>query len=159
MSPANLSLAGSRYVLICKITLPTGVTVSGIPRVQWRRPSGGSATGNTFLAGDSFYISQLIFDPLTLSDEGDYTCTATYSLGGDTSPSGMDTFSLSVMSKYLNSIIYMYIHDYNFLFMIIMIVIIICKIMFYSTRAISDFAIERYNRCRNLSWRRCNSYM
>ena len=97
------NVAGSRYVLNCKVTLPTGVTVSDVPSVQWRRPSGGSATGNTLLAGvsggSSFYLYHLIFDPLTLSEGGDYTCTATYSLGGQTSPIGTDTYSISVMSK------------------------------------------------------------
>ena len=63
---------GSRYVLICTIILPTGVTVSDVPSVEWRRPSGGSTTGNVFSGGvsgsGSVYISQLILDPLTLSD-------------------------------------------------------------------------------------------
>ena len=80
------------------------MTVSGVPSVQWRRPNGGSATGNVFSGGRSLYISQLILDPLTLSDGGDYTCTATYSLGGQTSPSGMGSNSISVISKYINSI-------------------------------------------------------
>ena len=106
VSSANSSVAGSRYVLICNISLPTGVTVSGVPSVQWRRPSGGSTTGNVFSGGvsggRSLYISQLIFDPLTLFDGGDYTCTATYSLGGHTSPSGTGTYSLSVISKLVN---------------------------------------------------------
>ena len=101
VSSAESGQAGSRYVLQCAITLPTGVTVSGVPSVQWRRPSGGSTTGNVVSGGGSVYLSQLILDPLTLSDGGDYSCTATYSLGGHTSPSGMDTFSLSVMSKCL----------------------------------------------------------
>ena len=149
--------ARSRYVLQCTITLPTGVTVSDVPSVEWIRPSGGSATGNVSSGGVSGgYISHLIVDPLTLSDGGDYTCTATYSLGGQTSPSGMGTRRISVMSK---CIIYMYIHDYNFIFLIIMIIIIIYKILFFSTKAISNFASERYNRCRNLGWRRYNSYL
>ena len=87
VSRAHSDLAGSGFVLICNIALPTGVTVSGVPSVQWRRPSGGSATGTVFPVGESLYNSQLIFNPLTLSDGGDYTCTATYSLGGHTSPS------------------------------------------------------------------------
>ena len=93
---------GSRFVLVCTIYLPTGVTVSGVPSVQWRRPIGRSATGNVVSGGSSLYTSQLILDPLTLSDEGDYTCTATYSLGGQTSPSGMGTYRISVMSKLEN---------------------------------------------------------
>ena len=145
--------AGSTFHLQCAIFLPTGVTVSELPIVQWIRPSGGSATGNVVsagvLGGSSFYISQLIFDPLTLSDGGGYTCTATYSLGRQTSPSVMDTSSISVVSKGTKRII----------LTIIMIIIIIYKFLFYSTRAISDFASERYNRCRYLSWRRHNSYM
>ena len=100
---AGSDLIGSRYVLICTITLATGVTGSGVPSVEWRRPSGGSTTGNVFSGGvsggSSLYISQLILDPLTLSDGGDYTCTATYSLGGQTSPSGMVTHRISVKSK------------------------------------------------------------
>ena len=100
------NVAGSRYVLQCAIALPIGVTVSDVPSIQWRRPSGGSATGNVVSGGvsggNSLYMSQLILDPLTLSDEGDYTCTVTYSLGGHTSPSLMDTFRLSIISKLLN---------------------------------------------------------
>ena len=99
VSNTGQNQAGSRYVLICNIAHPTGVTVSGVPSVQWRRPSGGSTTGNLVSGSVSLYVSQLIFDPLTLSDGGDYTCTATYSLGGQTSPSGMDTHRISVMSK------------------------------------------------------------
>ena len=132
------------------------MTVSGVPSVQWRRPSGGSATGNVVSGGvsggRSLYISQLILNPLTLFDGGDYTCTATYSLGGHTSPSGMDTHTISIMSKC--AIIDKSNNDFIQSLYLLMYII-----MFYSTRAISDFASERYNRCRNLSWKRHNSYM
>ena len=112
VSSAESNMAGSRRVLICNIVLPTGVTISDLPSLQWRRPSGGSATGK-FVSGDgSVYINQLILNPLTLSDGGDYTCTATYSLGGQTSPSVMRVFSFSVVSKFSNSII-TYYDDYN----------------------------------------------
>ena len=49
VSRAESFQAGSRFVLICNIFLPTGVTVSGVPSVEWRRPSGGSATEQKFL--------------------------------------------------------------------------------------------------------------
>ena len=99
VSSADSDVAGSRRVFICNIALPTGVTVSGLPSVQWRRPSGRSASGNIISGSGSPYMSQLILDPLTLSDGGDYTCTVTYSLGGQTSPSGMSVSSFFVISK------------------------------------------------------------
>ena len=87
------------------MALPTGVTVSGVPSVQWIRPSGESATGNVVSGGvsggRSIYISQLILNPLTLSDGGDYTCTVTYSLGGEIFP-GMANYMISVTSKCVN---------------------------------------------------------
>ena len=86
------------------------MTVSGLPSFQWSRPSGGSATGNIVLGdvsggvsgGSSLYISYLTLNPLTLSDGGDYTCTATYSFGGQISPRGTGTHSISVISKSVN---------------------------------------------------------
>ena len=83
------------------------MTISGLPSVQWSRPSGGSATGNVVLGdvsgGSSLYISYLILNPLTLSDGGDYTCTATYCMGGQISPRGTGTHSI-VISKLVNII-------------------------------------------------------
>ena len=101
---AGSNVAGSRYIVQCIITLPTGVTVSDVPSVEWRRPSGESTTGNNISGSGRLYMSQLILDPLTLSDGGDYTCTATYNSGGQTSPSGMSAFSFSAISKYRNYI-------------------------------------------------------
>ena len=107
VSSAESGQAGSRYVLNCNIYLPTGVTVSDVPIVQWRRPS---ATGNVVpggvSGGGSVYMSQLILDPLTLADGGDYTCTATYTLGGQVSPSGTGTYNLSVISKLVRLILH-----------------------------------------------------
>ena len=82
------------------------MTVSDVPSVQWSRPSGGSAAGNVVSVGvsggGSIYTSYLTLNPLTLSDGGDYTCTATYSLGGQISPRGTGTHSISVISKLVN---------------------------------------------------------
>ena len=103
---AGSNQAGSRFVLNCNIYLPTGVTVSDIPSVEWIRPSGGFTTGNNISGGGSLYISQLTLNPLTLSDGGDYTCTATYSLGGQVSPSGTGTYNLSVISKLVKLILH-----------------------------------------------------
>ena len=100
LSRAGSNEAGSSFVLTCNIFLPTGVTVSDVPSVEWRRISGESTTGKHVSGSGSFYQNQLTLNPLTLSDGGDYTCTVTYSLGGHTSPSQTSGVSFSVISKY-----------------------------------------------------------
>ena len=89
------AMAGSSLALTCTVTLPTGV--SEIPTVQWEGP-GLSTTGSVGGSG-STYTSQQTLDPLTLSQAGDYTCTATYTENGETSPGGSDTVTVTVTSE------------------------------------------------------------
>ena len=89
------AVAGSSFTLTCNVTLPTGV--SETPIVQWEGP-GLSTTGSVWGSG-STYTSQQTLDPLTLSQAGDYTCTATYTENGETSPEGSDTVTVTVTSE------------------------------------------------------------
>ena len=88
------------------------MTVSDVPSVEWRRPNGESATGTAVSGSGSLYISQLVLN-LTLFDGGDYTCTATYSLGGQTSPSGTGTHRISVKRKLVNIVQFKIIQLYK----------------------------------------------
>ena len=89
------AMAGSSLTLTCTVTLPTGV--SETPTVQWEGP-GLSTTGSVGGSG-STYTSQQTLAPLTLSQAGDYTCTATYTENGETSPEGSDTVTVTVTSE------------------------------------------------------------
>ena len=87
------AMAGSSLTLTCTVTLPTGV--SETPTVQWEGP-GLSTTGSVGGSGSN-YTSQQTLDPLTLSQAGDYTCTATYTVDGV--PEGSDTVTVTVTSE------------------------------------------------------------
>ena len=95
VTASGSAMAGSSLTLTCTVTLPTGV--SEAPTVQWEGP-GLSTTGSVGGSG-STYTSQQTLDPLTLSQAGDYTCTATYTESGETSPEGSDTVTVTVISK------------------------------------------------------------
>ena len=85
------AVAGSDYSLFCEVTIPPfsdTITVS-LTFVTWTYPS--EETQHTF--GGSV---QLAFTPLTIDDEGVYTCTAYYRVNGISSPQGSDSHEVSV---------------------------------------------------------------
>ena len=79
---------GSSYTLTCTVTLPTGVAVT--PDVQWAGPGLSGDTTGTVTESGGTYTSELPLNPLSPSHGGDYTCTATYTVGGQTSSEGRD---------------------------------------------------------------------
>ena len=91
---------GSSYTLTCTVTLPTGVAVT--PDVQWAGPGLSGNTTWTVTGSGGTYTSELPLNPLSPSHGGDYTCTATYTVGGQTSHQGRDTFAVTV-SKCLHA--------------------------------------------------------
>ena len=93
VTASGSAMAGSSLTLTCTVTLPTGV--SETPTVQWEGP-GLSATGSVGGSGNN-YTSQQTLDPLTLSQTGDYTCIATYTVDGV--PEGSDTVTITVTSE------------------------------------------------------------
>ena len=96
--------AGSTYTLTCQVTVPDGIVVSGNPQVEFEGPgTSDPVTGTVF----GVYFS--IYSPiLSLSSGGDYTCSATYSVNGDTSmsPVGSATLTVDVLSKTLRDLLY-----------------------------------------------------
>ena len=94
---SGFATVGSSYTLTCTVTLPTGVAVT--PDVQWEGPGLSGDTTGTVAGSGGTYTSELPLNPLSPSHGGDYTCTATYTVGGQTSPEGRDTLSVSVMSE------------------------------------------------------------
>ena len=95
VTASGSAMAGSSLTLTCTVTLPTGV--SETPTVQWEGP--GLSTAGSVGGSGSTYTSQQTLDPLTLSQAGDYTCTANYSVNGTTSPEGSDTVIVTVTSE------------------------------------------------------------
>ena len=92
------AIAGSSFTLTCTISLPAGVLV--VPDVRWQGPAvtAGSAPSTVTGLGPT-YTSELTINPLTLSHGGQYTCTASYTVDGGTSPHGTNTVILTVTSE------------------------------------------------------------
>ena len=99
--------AGSTYTLTCQVTVPDGIVVSGNPQVEFEGPGTSDPVTGTVFGGNNVYFST--YSPmLTLSSGGDYTCSATYSVNGDTSmsPVGSATLTVDVLSKTLRDLLY-----------------------------------------------------
>ena len=97
------ALVGSTdYVLFCNITIPqsTGTIALLIVRGAWRYPSGRVQdlfVTETPTDGDDLkFFSRLSLSPLTHDDEGDYTCTAYYTVLEARSPMADQTYQVKI---------------------------------------------------------------
>ena len=66
------------------------------PDVQWAGPGLSGDTTGTVTGSGGTYTSELPLNPLSPSHGGDYTCTATYTVDGQTSPEGGNTTTITV---------------------------------------------------------------
>ena len=89
--------AGSPYTLTCTVTLLHRASDSSVS-IQWQGPRPHTVTAANDISTNEMVCSQLPVDPLTLADGGDYTCTATYTVGEKTSE-GMGSTTIIVISK------------------------------------------------------------
>ena len=89
--------AGSPYTLTCTVTLLHRASDSSVS-FQWQGPRPHTVTTTTDISTNETVSSQLPLDPLTLADGGDYTCTATYTVGEKTSE-GSGSTTVVVISK------------------------------------------------------------
>ena len=113
--------AGSPYTLTCTVTLLHRASDSSVS-IQWQGPRPHTLPTTTDISTNEMVSSQLPLDPLTLADGGDYTCTATYTVGNQ-STTGSGNTTVIAISKFialdlLTINIYMYcsstsICDYN----------------------------------------------
>ena len=70
---------GSVYTLTCTVTLSHRARDSSVS-ILWQGPSTDEQTVDT--TDNREVIRQLSLDPLSLAHEGNYTCTASYSVDG-----------------------------------------------------------------------------
>ena len=89
--------AGSPYTLTCTVTLLHRARDSSVS-IQWQGPHPHTVTTANDKSTNEMVSSQLLLDPLTLADGGDYTCTATYTVGERTSE-GTENTTIIVISK------------------------------------------------------------
>ena len=84
-------MAGSDYSLFCEVTISPFSDTTAVSEsfVTWTRPSGETQ----HKVGKSI---QLVFSPLTIDNEGVYTCTAYYFLNEIKSPEGSDNYEVSI---------------------------------------------------------------
>ena len=95
-------LGSTDYALFCNITIPlsTGTISLLIVSGAWRYPCGtvqDLLVTETPTDGDDLkFFSRLSLSPLTHDDEGDYTCTACYTVGGVRSPMADQTYQVKI---------------------------------------------------------------
>ena len=89
--------AGSPYTLTCTVTLLHRASDSSVS-IQWQGPHPHTVTTANDISTNEVVSSQLLLDPLTLADGGDYTCTATYTVSEKTSE-GSGSTTIIVISK------------------------------------------------------------
>ena len=98
-------MAGTSYLLTCTVTIPSGVELSQPPSIQWLGPGVSRTDDDDDDDDDStdnrVVVSELSLNSLTLGHGGDYTCTAEYTVDGETATSS-GNITLNVLSKLLD---------------------------------------------------------
>ena len=106
VEPPKVTLSGSGsnmvYTLSCTVALPTGVQLDNSvpPNVQWLGPD------MTILIpmehsqiSSGIYVSNVTLNPLNETHLGQYSCSASYSLGGISSEVATDRKTVTVIVK------------------------------------------------------------
>ena len=155
---------GSLYTLTCTVTLSHRASDSSVS-IQWQGPGLSHTDDDDDDDDDStdnrVVVSELSLNPLTLGHGGDYTCTAEYTVDGET-VTNSGNITLNVLSKLLLVCYHFMLTLYLHLFLLI-ISGIVC-----SSRGIFNIEIEcdgiesgtttqcSFNRG---PWHHCNSHL
>ena len=96
------TIAGEQYTLTCTVTVPESSGLSGTPTVVWTGHEGKTGvTEGTAETLDRVTTFTLTFGPLQDSQDGTYTCMATFSCDvTDQTVSGVATLELDVIGKH-----------------------------------------------------------
>ena len=91
---------GGDLSLNCLVTLPDDIEISGNPLVEFFGPGDGTEEGP--FDPDAItpsYLAMYTFEDLDLFSNGDYRCSATYTIEGSNSPPGSDTLTVDVLCE------------------------------------------------------------
>ena len=98
------SVTGTSYSLFCVVTLPSGVNLDDTvpPNIQWLGPDTTTLTPTEpSRSSSSVYFSTVTLNPLQETHTGQYSCSASYSLGGITSEVVTDKMNITVICELL----------------------------------------------------------
>ena len=100
LSGSGSRVAGTSYTLTCTVTPPTGVQFDSSipPNVQWSGPILTPTVPSQISSG--VYVSNITLNPLQETHSGQYSCSASYSLGGISSEVVADQTSITVTCKF-----------------------------------------------------------
>ena len=101
LSGSGSRVAGTSYTLTCTVTPPTGVQLddSVPPNIQWSWPDTTLLTPTNPSQISSVYISTITLNPLQETHSGQYSCSASYSLGGISSEVVTDKMNITVICE------------------------------------------------------------
>ena len=100
LSGSGSRVAGTSYALTCTVIPPTGVQFSDPPTIQWpelnirKQPQISSGV----------YVTTVTLNPLKETHSGQYSCSASYSLGSISSEVVTDKLTVTVICKLIISI-------------------------------------------------------
>ena len=98
------AVAGGQYTLTCTVTVPDGLLQLNTPTVEWVGNEGVmNVTEGTIEVSSSGVATTLTFSPLQDSQDGLYTCRATFFCEHvtDMPVSDSDELTLKVMGMYI----------------------------------------------------------
>ena len=101
LSGSGSRVIGTSYTLTCTVTLPSGVQLNASvpPTIQW--PELNTTSPRISQNRNGTYVQIITLSPLHETHSGQYSCRASYSLGGIISEVVTDKMNLIVISELL----------------------------------------------------------
>ena len=103
LSGSGSRVAGTSYTLTCTVTPPTGVQFDSSfpPNVQWSGPDTTVLTATVpSQISSGVYVSNITLNPLQETHSGQYSCSASYCLGGISSEVVTEKVTIIVLSEF-----------------------------------------------------------